>query len=278
MAPHEKQQLNSYESVESIRNMEKKAAEDKKSTVSSTASCEGPSNEYVLNIAFFSFVGFLGVQTVFALIAKSRAMLADSEAMVVDAVTYLLNLMAERCKNQPFSVEELALEPYTRLYNRERSRLMWELVPPLVSALTLLSVTYSTIVESMETLWGDSAGAGDDDNVSVTIMFLFSGSNLLIDIVNVTCFARAHSAFGLSESIAALKQQHHHDDEIHISEKTTLLAQQGDKDISGSTEDESTEDGQTGGAKTINLNMCSAWTVRAYRVIQCNQSIVFFLT
>jgi Co/Zn/Cd efflux system component len=60
-----------------------------------------PTNEYVLNVAFYSFVGFMSVQAVFALIANSEAMLADSEAMSVDAFTYLFNLWAERIKKEP---------------------------------------------------------------------------------------------------------------------------------------------------------------------------------
>jgi Co/Zn/Cd efflux system component len=41
-----------------------------------------PTNECVLNVAFFSFFGFMILQAVFALIVKSESMLADSEAMV----------------------------------------------------------------------------------------------------------------------------------------------------------------------------------------------------
>jgi hypothetical protein len=40
---------------------------------------------------------------------------------------------------------------------------------------------------------------GPEDDIDVNLMMLFSGVNLLLDIVNVTCFARAHLAFGISE-------------------------------------------------------------------------------
>jgi hypothetical protein len=43
---------------------------------------ERPTNEYVLNVAFFSFLGFMILQSVFALMVNSESMLADSEAMV----------------------------------------------------------------------------------------------------------------------------------------------------------------------------------------------------
>eukprot|EP00523_Entomoneis_sp_CCMP467_P022842 CAMPEP_0168830148 /NCGR_PEP_ID=MMETSP0727-20121128/1381_1 /TAXON_ID=265536 /ORGANISM="Amphiprora sp., Strain CCMP467" /LENGTH=137 /DNA_ID=CAMNT_0008883369 /DNA_START=197 /DNA_END=607 /DNA_ORIENTATION=+ len=81
------------------------------------------SNEEVLNVAFFSFVGFVVFQAVFALIAKSQSMLADSEAMTVDAVTYLFNLCAERIKNRPPKEAELRLKPKQRKYQRELRRL-----------------------------------------------------------------------------------------------------------------------------------------------------------
>lgn len=44
---------------------------------------EKPTNEYVLNVAFFSFLGFTAVQTGFAIAANSAAMMQDSEAMVI---------------------------------------------------------------------------------------------------------------------------------------------------------------------------------------------------
>jgi Co/Zn/Cd efflux system component len=43
---------------------------------------ERPTNEYVLNVAFFSFFGFMILQAVFALMVNSESMLADTEAMV----------------------------------------------------------------------------------------------------------------------------------------------------------------------------------------------------
>lgn len=65
-----------------------------------------PSAEYVLNFAFYSFVGFIAIQAGFAILANSESMLADCEAMAVDAMTYLFNLCAERIKNKPLTEEE----------------------------------------------------------------------------------------------------------------------------------------------------------------------------
>ena len=57
----------------------------------------------------------MGIQAVFAIIANSESMLADSEAMSVDALTYLFNLCAGKCVCIPsFSwVRKLA---HTRTY------------------------------------------------------------------------------------------------------------------------------------------------------------------
>jgi hypothetical protein len=95
-----------------------------------------PTNEYVLNVAFYSFVGFMSVQAVFALIANSEAMLVDSEAMSVDAFTYLFNLWAERIKREPLSGHNssvVLLNPSSAgeaIVSWVRSWLMTTLEPP----------------------------------------------------------------------------------------------------------------------------------------------------
>lgn len=215
---------------------------------------EGLSNEYVLNVAFLSFVGFLLVQAFFALIANSQAMLADSEAMSVDALTYLFNLMAERVKTRPFSVEELELPETQRLYRRELQRLYLELIPPAVSIMTLMGVTLVTLKEALSSLFGESPTDSDDDDVSVPIMLLFSGANLLLDIVNVTCFAQANSIYGLDITRPSSRKQTM---ELGVSEdvayeSTSLL--NSDKRVVYDNADD---------VELVNLNMCSAWTVRS---------------
>lgn len=211
---------------------------------------EGLSNEYVLNVAFLSFVGFLLVQAVFALIANSQAMLADSEAMSVDALTYLFNLMAERVKKRPYSAAELQLTETQRSYRREMQRLYLEFIPPALSILTLIAVTVMTLREAFSTLFG-SGLTDDDDNVSIPIMLLFSGANLLLDIVNVTCFAQANSVYGLdimkpssrkkTMELGTSGEAAHESTNLLQSEKTVIY---DDDDL-----------------ELVNLNMCSAWTV-----------------
>ena len=63
-----------------------------KSTATTTNhSTHGPSNNYVLGVAFYSFLGFTILQTSYAIKANSSAMVADSSAMFVDVGTYLCN-------------------------------------------------------------------------------------------------------------------------------------------------------------------------------------------
>lgn len=184
-----------------------------------------PSNEYVLGVAFYSFLGFVVVQTVFALIADSAAMLADSAAMLVDSITYLLNLLAERIKNRPYEND----------YLKEKRRLYLELFPPVVSVATLIVVTVATLRESIDTLTHEPA----QDDVSLTIMLIFSAGNLILDIVNVTCFARAQLNFGMDlmrKENAVIR------DSWRSTESTPLLRLQNHDDVA------------------VNLNLCSAWT------------------
>jgi len=150
-----------------------------------------------LNFAFISFVLFVLVQAFFALMANSQSMLADCEAMSVDALTYLFNLCAERIKNRPFTEKELDLSSSTREYYRELQRLSLELIPPAISVATLIAVTVVTLREAFGTLFGKTAEEEEAENVSAMIMLLFSSANLLLDVVNMTCFARADSTFSL---------------------------------------------------------------------------------
>lgn len=62
------------------------------------ADIEKPSNEKLLSVAFISFFSLTICQVFAAFIAQSESMMGDSAAMVVDAITYGFNLVAERRK------------------------------------------------------------------------------------------------------------------------------------------------------------------------------------
>ena len=155
---------------------------------------------------------------------------------MVDVVTYLFNFLAEHHKHGSprMSARQLRLH-----------RLYLELIPPMISVTTLIAVTVMALEEAFKTLVNkDDTPEGQPD---VSIMFLFSGLNLLLDILNVHCFARVDQAVGLPSSFAPEKYLV----PKAANEATPLLVRQdSDPDSEDSTE-------LTG---VLNLNMCSAWT------------------
>jgi Co/Zn/Cd efflux system component len=221
------------------------------------------------NVAFFSFLGFMAVQAFFALIANSESMLADSEAMSVDALTYLFNMCAERIKNRPYSERELSLPSPVRIRRRTMKRLYLELVPPLISVTTLVIVTVFVLNDSIHTLFGaDAEFEKSKDDVDVNVMLLFSGINLLLDIVNVTCFARAQQAFGLQTmgSQSADRKQKHTNDLVKMTsvgaevELSDVIATESTRLVA----DEDAARMEKENPYGPNLNMCSAWTVSSF--------------
>jgi len=148
--------------------------------------------------------------------------------MMVDVVTYLFNFLAERHKHghPGMSARQLRLH-----------RLYLELIPPLISVTTLITVTVMALSEAFKTLVNkDDTPEGQPD---LGIMLLFSALNLLLDILNVHCFARVDQAVGLPSSLTP------------AHEATPLLSRQN-------SDAESEE--STGATGVLNLNMCSAWT------------------
>lgn len=198
--------------------------------------------------------------------------MADCAAMSVDAVTYLFNYCAERLKHRKLTEKEKTL-PHDVLHRRLKlHRLYLELFPPLLSVTTLLTVTVVSLKQAISTLLEgpDVAGKGPD----VMIMLVFSAMNLVLDAVNVTCFARADQAQGLPTTVF----QHHpsptEGSEISAELKGLLGQPKNQKEGTSShydatdseshtvetTDDESSQDSE----KHLNLNMCSAWTVRYF--------------
>lgn len=211
----------------------------------------GPSNNDVLGMAFFSFLGFTIVQTSFAIRAKSSAMIADSSAMFVDAGTYLCNMLAERLKSRPITEEEERLSPSVLEYKLKLQRLYLELFPPLLSVITLLYVTFTTFDKAVTTLLSDLSaveGVKSGDQPNLRIMMVFSFMNLLLDIVNVTCFARVNQAVMTPVNFETKTET-----SKLLSIEETLA-----------TEEASSEDEDMSDDELLNLNMCSAWTVSFY--------------
>ena len=272
------------------------------SQVKADATTATASNEYVLNVAFFSFLGFLLVQVVFALIAHSQAMLADSAAMIVDALTYLFNLVAERIKKRPIPTDD-SVPDVVRKRQRRRKVLYLEIVPPLISVVTLIVVSVVVLADAVDTilqrLTNEDQNGGvdnDDDLPNAWIMFLFSSANLALDVMNVTCFAKAksfgffmlHNLFGRGEAAADNSEWNGSDEEeggmtkatshgIEMEEPsgpteiTRLIDKKGQdeekkgddghlEDRDRTTDEYFDDDDDDGDERTANLNMCSAYT------------------
>jgi hypothetical protein len=93
-----------------------------------------------------------------------------------------------------------------------------EFVPPLISVITLLIVTVFVLRTSIRMLILDSkrdVSLQADPNVS--LMMLFSFLNLLLDIVNVGCFACAKHAFGYKTSIDNHNQTKNNDHDRNLT-------------------------------------------------------------
>lgn len=260
-------------------------------------------------------MGFTSVQSVVALIAKSEAMMGDSAAMAVDALTYGFNLYAERKKNEDntkmdedseiifgtgeseielssasigegnntvtHNAERLKLE---RHLQRRRRHLHLEILPPLMSVSILLVVICFVLHKSIHTLVLDAhRSETEQSRPNLILMMTFSLLNLLLDVVNVTCFARAKHLMGYNtedskenkgdqeynvidnhdglngeggaQSLSMLKMVGSGNDE-ELTEDTSNSITSDDHDDS----DENVED------ERVNLNMCSAYTVSSSSV------------
>ena len=245
-----------------------------------------PSNEYVLNVAFVSFLGFLLVQVVFALIAHSQAMLADSAAMAVDAFTYLFNLAAERIKKRPMPEDDSV--PDIVLKRRKKRQVLYlEIVPPLISVTTLIVVSVVVLADAVETiirrLTNVEANKDGDDMPNAWIMFLFSLTNLALDVLNVTCFAKAkdfgffmlHHLFGYGKTTDSgeegqPKRVTSHGIEMEPpSESTRLVPKEEQFHVEEMIEEKKDDTFRSEQPidpyyeevqRTANLNMCSAYT------------------
>jgi hypothetical protein len=219
----------------------------------------GMSNNDVLGIAFYSFLIFTIVQTSFAFRARSSAMFADSSAMFVDSGTYLCNMLAERLKSRTLTDEETKLAPHELELRMKLHTLYLELFPPLVSVLTLMYVTCTTFQVATFTLMHlDLQEQNAACQPDLKVMMIFSALNLLLDIMNVTFFARVQQAI-----INPLYL------ETRRNEKTPLISNIDETLSSTSIDTFLADDELSDDTDPINLNMCSAWTVSFLKCLCC---------
>mmetsp|Transcript_11885 Transcript_11885/g.16635 ORF Transcript_11885/g.16635 Transcript_11885/m.16635 type:complete len:354 (-) Transcript_11885:1329-2390(-) len=261
---------------------------DKRTLVENEETNSRPSNETLLSTAFMSFMGFTICQTIAAVVAGSEAMMGDSAAMFVDALTYLFNWIAERRKNgfdeiweqEHQADDEVNIEK--QKLERERAKrkmvLKMELIPPLVSVTTLVGVTIMVSKQAIRVIILDvHRDESEQANPNVNLMLIFSSMNLGLDVLNVFCFAKANHALGYETS-------HEHSKERGQKNQYEGLGTSDDEDSYDDGYEEPDHDSDAGygeistddeelkgivnGHNDIildndegpNLNMCSAYT------------------
>jgi len=132
-------------------------------------SCSGNMQVLILTLALFGTV--TSAQTVGAIVAHSEAMLADSCAMWVDCMTYMLNILVEACEGSRFHSG-------------------FRIAIPAVSLATLIYATVSVLQTAIGTLSGSDGG--DDDDVNPYIVLGFSFWCMTFDFVAISAFVRNH--------------------------------------------------------------------------------------
>jgi Co/Zn/Cd efflux system component len=130
------------------------------------------SNVALLTVVAVLFGGFALSEALAAALAHSLSLAGDAASMGVDTVTYLINSVAERQK---------ARDALTA-----RERLQLELYIPLVSALALLCASGVVVSQAITTLRAPPAVSSSKPD----IMLVFSGVNLVIDVVAIVFFNR----------------------------------------------------------------------------------------
>ena len=102
--------------------------------------------------------------------------------------------------------------------------------------------------------------------------------NLLLDIVNVTCFARADQAFGVNNFVHSLDTGYNAEHKEHTAMGLLSVTSDGGAEVeldganentplvniasNGSGDIELQQKKRVDEGYGMNLNMCSAWTVR----------------
>ena len=121
-------------------------------------------SEAVLLFAFVGFLIFAVAEMTYAFVANSLALLGDAAAMIVDALTYVMNLIAIR-------------------HTKRGSKSAMVLLGPFVSALALVGVMIYVLIDAIQEL----VGPGDGD-VELFIVLFFGLGNLALDLLNLVLF------------------------------------------------------------------------------------------
>lgn len=153
------------------------------------------------------------------------------------------------CDGNDDDVERDRLE---QQFLKRRRHLLLELVPPLMSVSILIIVTIVILHNSIQTLILDkNREESEQTQPNLEVMVAFASVNLLVDLFNVTSFARAKHLMGYNTSEQSDTEQQYGeviDDDIHSGSNSNDIVES----VTGPEESE--EDTR------VNLNMCSAYT------------------
>jgi len=235
-----------------------------------------PTNQQLLSVAFLSFLTFAIIQLTFSFIGGSKSLMGDSFTMMVDAMTYLFNWFAERRKTKDCycdvdddpSVQTIC--PHVSHRNRRKTNLFWEVIPPLISIVTLFAVTAFIFHGSILVFLHAPTTKEEEKQANTTIMLTFAGINLVLDVLNVGCFARASHVFGFrtfknvtttdevyADDCSDVEENSSRNDDspaITLVESSISVIDATAKEVDDET---SMKQPQRAAA---NLNMCSAYT------------------
>lgn len=133
----------------------------------------GPSNQLILAVTSVGFTVFVIAEIAGAFASGSLSLLGDAAAMSVDVFTYICNMYAEHVKGKG---EEIT----------NNGRLIMEVYIPSFSVCALIGVTIYITQDALSEL---SAPRGDDDeDVNVVMLWVFSCSNALVDVLSFAMF------------------------------------------------------------------------------------------
>eukprot|EP00039_Didymoeca_costata_P033191 m.41166 g.41166 ORF g.41166 m.41166 type:complete len:271 (+) comp9740_c0_seq2:135-947(+) len=126
-------------------------------------------NTFLLLVAMVSFTAFALAEIVAAFVSHSESLLGDAATMVIDGITYAINLWAETAKKGKSDVQKLKIDT----------------IAPAVSTVALIGVTIYVMRDAIERLKNEN---GDDQDVNVTVMWIFAAVNLVLDFGNIIMF------------------------------------------------------------------------------------------
>ena len=130
----------------------------------------------VLLFAFASFLAFAISEVIYALAAHSLSMLGDAASMIVDAMTYCMNLVAVH----------LALRGAVG----PRVEAFLTVIAPSLSAVALCAVTAYIVEQAV------IAVEAPGERISTRLMLIFGLANLGVDVLNLGAFAKFPATYG----------------------------------------------------------------------------------